>query len=77
MLARIIKYLLLLYKKTSVFRKPCCRYSPTCSDYAIEAIERHGALNGIYLALKRLIRCNQLFPGGFDPVPGKLFHVKH
>jgi len=50
---------------------PMCRYYPTCSSYAIEAIEVHGAFKGFFLALFRLLRCNQLFPGGYDPVPPK------
>ena len=50
---------------------PMCRYYPTCSQYAIEAIEVHGALKGSLLAVLRLMRCNILFPGGYDPVPPK------
>ncbi len=50
---------------------PMCRYYPTCSRYAIEAIETHGALRGGLLALWRLLRCNPLSPGGYDPVPPK------
>ena len=46
-----------------------CRYYPTCSSYAMEAIERYGAFRGTLLAIKRLLRCNILFPGGVDPVP--------
>jgi len=45
-----------------------CRYSPTCSEYAAQAIEKHGLLGGVFAAMKRIIRCNQFFPGGFDPV---------
>ena len=48
---------------------PCCRFTPTCSQYALEAIQVHGAANGVFLALKRILRCNPLFPGGYDPVP--------
>ena len=69
MLTKMAIYLLVLYKKTNIFRRPCCRYFPTCSDYAIEAVGRYGALHGIFMAFKRLIKCNQFFPGGFDPVP--------
>jgi hypothetical protein len=50
---------------------PMCRYYPTCSVYAIEAIETHGALRGSLLAVWRLLRCNPLSPGGYDPVPPK------
>lgn len=46
-----------------------CRYIPTCSQYAIEAIERYGSFKGAYLACKRILKCNPLFKGGFDPVP--------
>jgi len=49
---------------------PCCRFHPTCSCYAIEAVTRHGALRGSYYALRRILRCNPFHPGGIDPVPG-------
>ncbi|MBU1049754.1 membrane protein insertion efficiency factor YidD [Candidatus Bipolaricaulota bacterium] len=46
-----------------------CRFYPTCSHYAVEAIEKHGAIRGLWLATKRILKCHPLHPGGFDPVP--------
>ncbi len=49
--------------------KPACRFSPTCSQYAIEAIEKHGAWHGTGLAIWRILRCNPFGGHGYDPVP--------
>jgi len=48
---------------------PNCRFFPTCSDYAVQAIDKHGAGYGSWLALKRVARCHPWHPGGYDPVP--------
>lgn len=54
-----------------LFGSDKCRYYPSCSQYALEALEIHGLLKGSFLAIRRLMRCNIFFPGGVDPVPPK------
>jgi len=66
----IIIFLVKLYRVTfSVFLPVQCRFHPTCSQYMIEAIEKKGIWRGTLLGLKRILKCNPLFPGGYDPVP--------
>ncbi|HEX5748034.1 MAG TPA: membrane protein insertion efficiency factor YidD [Archangium sp.] len=48
---------------------PACRFHPSCSSYALQALHKHGALRGVRLILWRLLRCQPFHPGGFDPVP--------
>lgn len=48
---------------------PACRFYPTCSVYAMQAVEKYGALKGGYLAVKRILKCHPFHPGGYDPVP--------
>lgn len=48
---------------------PSCRFTPSCSQYALEAVSKFGALKGIWLAVRRLVRCHPFNPGGYDPIP--------
>jgi putative membrane protein insertion efficiency factor len=67
---KIFIFLIRAYRKfISPLKKPCCRFRPTCSQYAIEAIDKHGAFLGSLMAIARVIRCNPYNPGGYDPVP--------
>ena len=63
-------FLLKTYKKyISPLLGEHCRFYPTCSEYMVEAIDKYGTLKGVYLGTKRLLRCNPLCKGGYDPVP--------
>lgn len=53
----------------SPYRRPCCRYYPTCSQYALEALEKYGSIKGGWMAFRRILRCNPFHKGGYDPVP--------
>ena len=64
---RLLIYMITLYQRfLSPLKRPCCRYYPSCSQYAVLAIEKYGALRGSLKALLRLLRCNPLFQGGID-----------
>lgn len=66
-----------LYQKSkNPLTNGSCRFTPTCSKYALQAIERHGAFFGGILAVWRLLRCNPFAKGGYDPVPERLFFQK-
>lgn len=58
-------------KFISPLKKPCCRFIPTCSEYALEAVDRFGAFRGGFMAFCRILRCNPFCKGGYDPVPRK------
>lgn len=67
---RILIGLIRFYRTAvSPFTPPSCRYTPTCSAYALEAVDRHGTLRGSWLALRRILRCHPWGGHGHDPVP--------
>ncbi|WP_184092863.1 membrane protein insertion efficiency factor YidD [Anaerocolumna cellulosilytica] len=68
---RVLIFLVKLYRKfiSPLKGRSSCIYTPTCSLYALEALEKYGALKGTYLAVKRVLRCHPFAQGGYDPVP--------
>jgi putative membrane protein insertion efficiency factor len=71
----VLKFLIRGYQLAiSPLLGPRCRFYPSCSHYAIEAIETHGSLRGVWLTIKRISRCHPWHEGGFDPVPACLNH---
>ena len=70
MIKKIFLFLIKFYKKyLSPLKKPCCIYYPTCSNYAYEALKKYNFFKAFYLILKRILKCNPFFKGGYDPVP--------
>jgi len=65
----ILKLLRIYMRKISPLFPARCRYYPTCSDYMAQAIDKYGVIRGGWLGIKRLSRCNIMFPGGVDPLP--------
>ena len=68
-MSNLIIKLIRLYQKIPFKTHDICRYTPTCSEYMIIAIKKHGLIKGIYLGIKRILRCNPLGSYGYDPVP--------
>ncbi|MFR5875912.1 MAG: membrane protein insertion efficiency factor YidD [Eubacterium sp.] len=73
LLKKLMIFLIRTYQLTLSprFSHGACRYTPTCSQYTIEAIQIHGPVKGAWLGFKRILRCNPFFKGGYDPVPPK------
>ena len=69
-IARMLILPIQFYQKfISPLTPPSCRYTPTCSQYAIEALRKHGPFKGMYLAIRRILRCHPWGGSGYDPVP--------
>jgi putative membrane protein insertion efficiency factor len=65
----VLVFLIRVYQRLiSPLLPPSCRFTPTCSEYAVEAIKKRGAFRGSYMAARRLLRCHPFHPGGYDPV---------
>lgn len=69
MRALLVAMIRFYQRRISPLTGPSCRFHPTCSHYALEAIQKYGAARGSWLALRRIGRCHPFHPGGYDPVP--------
>jgi len=69
MLKKFLLFLIKIYQFFSRYTPPVCRFTPTCSEYARQAIEKYGVLKGGWLAIKRISKCHPWHEGGYDPVP--------
>lgn len=68
-MTRLLVALIRAWQAVSCWMPPVCRFYPTCSRYAVEALQVHGPIRGLWLAIRRVLRCHPFHPGGFDPVP--------
>jgi len=57
------------YQKLSAFKRPTCRFYPSCSNYSIEALQKYGVIKGGWLTIRRIAKCHPFHPGGYDPIP--------
>jgi uncharacterized protein len=72
LMSKILIVLIVFYQKYISPLKPAtCRFYPSCSDYAIQAIQKHGFYKGTFLAIRRILKCHPYHAGGYDPVPDK------
>ena len=70
MVKKVVILLIKFYRNCiSPYKRPCCRFIPTCSAYALEAVERYGIFRGGYLSIRRILKCHPFHEGGYDPVP--------
>ncbi len=69
MLKKFVLFLIKIYQFFSKYTPPVCRFTPTCSEYTRQAIEKYGLLKGSWLGIKRISKCHPWHPGGYDPVP--------
>ena len=69
MIKNFLLFLIKVYQSISKFTPPVCRFTPTCSEYMRQAIEKYGVLKGLWLGIKRICKCHPFHPGGYDPLP--------
>lgn len=69
MMKKIIIWVINLYQKTPINTHGYCKFTPSCSEYTKEAVEKFGVIKGLTLGIKRILRCNPFGKGGYDPVP--------